>query len=127
MDNRQRLLSLDALRGFDMVWLIGLAAAVRAFCGAFPGGDEWWLARQMHHCSWEGFVRWSYPLRIVGMNSLAAYLSPYFLDFMKPSGFLLGGIASLVPCGGFVLALGAFFFAWLFLWLLHRANIFIRA
>ena len=40
---------------------------------------------------------------------------------------LLGGIASLVPCGGFVLALGALFFAWLFLWLLYRANIFIKA
>ena len=75
----------------------------------------------------KGFARWSYPLRIVGMNSLAAYLSPYFLDFMKPSGFLLGGIASLAPCGGFVLALGALFFAWLFLWLLYRANIFIKA
>ena len=42
-------------------------------------------------------------------------------------GFLLGGMASLVPCGGFVLALGALFFAWLFLWLLYRANIFIKA
>ena len=367
MNGRPRILSLDALRGFDMVWLIGHAAAVRAFCGAFPGGEEWWLARQMHHCSWEGFrfydlifplflfmagvsfpfsyasqvrkgfsslkihmrlvkrvavlvalqmvqsgmmafdptkytypsvlvrialpwflaalvyihlrprvrvavaigvlvvfwailtfwqspigmpgsdnyavrggivdyldrflslrawighdpfemrdiplsifsvplalsgmfagdivrserlapvrralalavigaalllsgvlvaaagcpivknlstpsfmlvsgglcfllfaafhwvidvkgfVRWSYPLRIVGMNSLAAYLSPYFIDFMKPSVFLLGGIASLTPCAGFVLARGAFCFAWLFLWLLYRAKIFIKA
>ena len=54
--NAGRLMSLDALRGFDMIWIIGLAGAVRALCGAFPGGDGFWLARQMHHCQWEGFA-----------------------------------------------------------------------
>ena len=27
-----------------LLWIIGLAGAVRALCGAFPGGDGFWLA-----------------------------------------------------------------------------------
>lgn len=366
-DKPSRLLSLDALRGFDMIWLIGLAAVVRAFCGSFPGGDEWWLSRQVHHCTWEGFrfydlifplflfmagvsfpfscssqirkgvsslrihlrifkrvallvvlqmiqsgimqfdpekysypsvlvriaipwciaalvyfhfqtrtrifiafgfllaywavltfwhsplsapgadayaqsgnivdyfdrflslrawfgrdpfevrdiplsivsvpmamagmfagdivrdgrlaplrrtfamaavgigllsggtllsmcgcpivknlstpsymlfstgwcfvlfaafywiidvrgfVRWTFPLRVIGMNSLAAYLAGCLVDFWRPSRFLLGGIASLTPCPSFVLAVGALVSAWVFLWLLYRAKIFLKA
>ena len=48
-----RLLSIDALRGFDMFWITGgdvLARAVAAWLG-------WrWLDHQMEHVPWEGFV-----------------------------------------------------------------------
>lgn len=54
MDNKKRLLSLDALRGFDMLFIMGLTEVVIAFCGLFPGGSDWWLARTMHHASWNG-------------------------------------------------------------------------
>jgi predicted acyltransferase len=50
-----RLMSLDALRGFDMLFIIGLSSLIAAICALFPGGDECWLARQMSHVSWEGF------------------------------------------------------------------------
>ena len=33
-----RLLSLDALRGFDMIWIMGLATVVRIAAGYLPDG-----------------------------------------------------------------------------------------
>lgn len=74
-----------------------------------------------------GFVRWTFPLRVIGMNSIAAYLSYCFIDFMKPSAFLFGGLAALTPCSAFILSFGALGFCWLFLWLLYRAGIFLKA
>lgn len=50
-----RLLSLDALRGFDMMFIMGLSAIIANFCGLFPGGENCWLATQMSHVDWEGF------------------------------------------------------------------------
>lgn len=57
MDQRKnsiRLISLDALRGFDMLWIIGGAGIVTALAGFFtPSLDG--VAVQMHHVPWEGF------------------------------------------------------------------------
>jgi predicted acyltransferase len=51
----ERLLSIDALRGFDMLWIIGGDGLLRAVC-------KWWgtpeaakLGEQFHHVEWEGF------------------------------------------------------------------------
>lgn len=55
--NTERLLSLDALRGFDMFFIIGGAGLIVAICGLFPS-SEWaaWLSSQMHHVEWDGFA-----------------------------------------------------------------------
>lgn len=52
----QRLMSLDALRGFDMFWIIGGVPIVKA--AAELSGWNWlvWLAGQMHHTKWHGFT-----------------------------------------------------------------------
>jgi predicted acyltransferase len=52
----QRLLSLDALRGFDMFWIIGGALIAQA--AADLTGWAWliWLAGQMEHPEWHGFT-----------------------------------------------------------------------
>lgn len=50
----QRLASLDALRGFDMLFIIGLASFIAAVCRLFPGGEDSWLLHQMQHVSWDG-------------------------------------------------------------------------
>ena len=50
-----RLTSLDALRGFDMLWITSgglLAKAMRAFGDAEPAAT---LAVQFDHAKWEGF------------------------------------------------------------------------
>lgn len=51
----ERLQSLDALRGFDMFFIMGFAGLVVAVCSLFPGGKDCWLAVQMGHASWDGF------------------------------------------------------------------------
>ena len=50
-----RLQSLDALRGFDMMWIIG-GDAVGSALAKLQGGDTVeFFARQMEHSTWEGF------------------------------------------------------------------------
>ncbi|APW58852.1 acyltransferase family protein [Paludisphaera borealis] len=51
----ERLLSIDALRGFDMFWIIGGDALVRSLC-------KWWgtpgaamFGEQFEHVEWQGF------------------------------------------------------------------------
>lgn len=51
----ERLQSLDALRGFDMFFIMGLAGLITAICALFPEGSDCWLATQMSHVKWEGF------------------------------------------------------------------------
>jgi predicted acyltransferase len=56
----QRLMSLDALRGFDMFWIIGADALVTALdrmaqAGGHATGILGFIARQLEHADWEGF------------------------------------------------------------------------
>ena len=53
-DNNQRLLSLDTLRGFDMLFIMGFAGLVMAICTLFPNGSECWLHKTMEHAQWNG-------------------------------------------------------------------------
>ena len=53
MENK-RLLSIDALRGFDMMFIMGFATIVVATCRLFPGGEDSWIYAQMHHAKWDG-------------------------------------------------------------------------
>lgn len=52
-----RLVSLDALRGFDMFWIIGGSGLVVALVTCLRLPDPWVqeLALQMTHVEWEGF------------------------------------------------------------------------
>ena len=50
-----RLMSLDALRGFDMFFITGGSALITGLCVAFGCGDGW-LATQMKHVPWAGFA-----------------------------------------------------------------------
>ncbi|MBI4583564.1 MAG: DUF1624 domain-containing protein [Planctomycetes bacterium] len=50
----QRLLSLDALRGFDMFWIVGAEEIVHAIHKVKQGGWADVLAGQLTHSDWEG-------------------------------------------------------------------------
>ena len=54
MDNNRRLASLDALRGFDMLFIMGFSNLVVALCTLLPCGADCWLAQQMTHVEWNG-------------------------------------------------------------------------
>lgn len=51
----ERLWSLDALRGFDMLFISGLGGIVYELAILIFGGSDAWLAQQMKHVAWEGF------------------------------------------------------------------------
>jgi predicted acyltransferase len=68
----KRVVSLDALRGFDMLWIIGFGSILRPL---FARGDApFWqnLATQLNHTPWVGLHFWDtiFPLFIfmVGMS-----------------------------------------------------------
>ncbi len=50
---KKRLESLDALRGFDMLFISGLSGLVISLC-TLAGAPECWLAEQMRHTAWNG-------------------------------------------------------------------------
>ena len=59
-----RLLSLDALRGFDMWWIIGGDLLLRSLVKA-SGRESWqWIPDQLTHVPWEGFhfIDLNFPL-----------------------------------------------------------------
>lgn len=72
MDNSQRVVSIDALRGFDMLWLIG-AHSVLLAAGTLIGPQvSAALAVQLDHSAWVGFTFWDFIaplfLFVVGLS-----------------------------------------------------------
>lgn len=73
--NHQRLYSLDALRGFDMFWIIG-AEEIFHKLSEIKGTPFWeGLAEQFHHPAWHGFAFYDliFPLFLF----LAGVATPY--------------------------------------------------
>src|SRR6478609_7790186 len=50
-----RIASVDALRGFDMFWILGGDVLVHALYRASGDPVTATIARQMEHCAWAGF------------------------------------------------------------------------
>lgn len=51
----ERLKSLDALRGFDMFWIVGGDALGRALGRWIYGSNNNWIYYQLEHAEWDGF------------------------------------------------------------------------
>jgi predicted acyltransferase len=51
----ERLMSLDALRGFDMFWIIGGGAIFEALAKFTNWAPLNWWSNQLQHVEWEGF------------------------------------------------------------------------
>src|SRR6266404_1457212 len=51
----QRLMSVDALRGFDMFWIIGAGALVSALNKMSQVAPVRFLGYQLEHADWQGF------------------------------------------------------------------------
>ena len=51
----QRLMSLDALRGFDMFWILGADSFVYALHETSQNAATEFLATQLDHAEWQGF------------------------------------------------------------------------
>jgi predicted acyltransferase len=53
-----RVMSIDALRGFDMFWITGGQGLLLSVVGLFGTSAPEWLTSQLKHCTWEGFTAW---------------------------------------------------------------------
>ena len=51
----RRLASVDALRGFDMLFIMGLPGLVTAIAGVCGLGADNWLSVQLEHVAWHGW------------------------------------------------------------------------
>ena len=76
----------------------------------------------------KGWRRWTFPLRVVGMNAITIYMLQAIVDFRKVAEFFLGGLASSVPdaFSPVVLAAGYFISCWLVLWFLYHKDTFLK-
>jgi predicted acyltransferase len=67
-----RLLSLDALRGFDMLWIIGGQEIVRSLAAVWPSRFSTAVADQFEHVPWTGLhvfdVIWTLFMFMVGVS-----------------------------------------------------------
>jgi predicted acyltransferase len=50
-----RVLSIDALRGFDMFWIIGGGAVFESLVKIWPNHVTETIREQLEHVVWEGF------------------------------------------------------------------------
>src|SRR5438105_10349894 len=75
-----RLMSLDALRGFDMFWIIGADSLVAALNRMSKSGPTEFLANQLEHAEWEGFHFYDliFPLFVfmVGVSAVFSLTKP---------------------------------------------------
>lgn len=84
MEKHERLHSLDALRGFDMFFIIGGAAFIKAFFGLFPSSVSDFMIGQMYHVDWHGFTFYDmiFPLFLF----IAGVSFPYSLAVSRKKG-----------------------------------------
>ena len=101
-ETKPRLPSLDALRGFDMFWII-----------------EVW-----------GLRRWSFFFRVIGLNSIFIYLvvTGNLVNLGSTANSLFGWLAQPLgdPWGQLVMACGNLAVAWGLLYFMYRQKIFLK-
>ena len=76
----------------------------------------------------KGYQKWAFPLKVVGMNSIAIFLLPKFVDLKYTVNFFCGGLCNLVGEGwDKVLFWSAYLLLnYLILHLMYKKDIFIK-
>jgi len=104
----QRLLSVDALRGFDMFWIIGAEALVQALARMSQTPVVQFLATQMEHADWEGFRFYDliFPLFlfIVGVSIVLS------MDRMLATSGRKGALIRIAKRSVLLFVLGMFYY-----------------
>jgi predicted acyltransferase len=118
-----RLLSLDALRGFDMFWIIGGQEIIKGLAQVFPGRLSEIAVGQLEHVRWQGLhfydVIWPLFMFMVGvslsfslarrklsgathkalyLHALKRALILFVLGMMAQGNLLQFDLATLHPC-----------------------------
>jgi predicted acyltransferase len=97
----QRLMSLDALRGFDMFWIIGGKGIAEASAALTGWPALVWLAGQLEHPAWHGFALYDliFPLFLF----LAGVAMPFSYEKRLAAGDRKGDLYRHVVVRGLVL------------------------
>lgn len=74
------------------------------------------------------WTRWTYPLRVIGLNSITIYLIQKIVPMKGVAQFFFGGLAGYLPeaYGNVILAVGYFLVSWLLLYFLDKKNIYLK-
>jgi predicted acyltransferase len=82
-----RLSSLDALRGFDMFWIISGEGLFHAWAAASDNPAIDWMSSQLHHSDWNGFTFYDliFPLFIFIAGVAMPYSMGKQLDTALPA------------------------------------------
>ncbi len=75
----------------------------------------------------KGISNWSFPLKVIGMNAITAYVISHVLDFPKMADFMLYGIAQYT--GAYhetITTIGGFGLLYLLLWYMYKNKTFIK-
>lgn len=94
-NTHQRLLSLDALRGFDMLFIMGFAGLIINLASLAPDSPiAQWLTTQMRHASWDGFAHHDtiFPLFLF----IAGVSFPFSLSKQQDCGATRGAIVAKI-------------------------------
>jgi predicted acyltransferase len=124
-----------ALAGLVLQWLHVVPIVKRIWTSSYTlysGGLVLLLLAAFHAAiEWKGWRRWAFPLLVIGMNSIAAYVMSWTLE-----GFVTGALARHVGSAPFAILgdpfapvlRGAAVLAvfWLILWWMYRRKIFLR-
>jgi predicted acyltransferase len=88
----QRLLSIDALRGFDMFWIIGGDYLAHALADATAFPAFLWLSAQMRHADWIGVNLYDlvFPLFMFLSGASAAIVLSRKDNSKAPSAYISG-------------------------------------
>src|SRR5436309_599209 len=78
----RRLMSLDALRGFDMFWIVGGEEVVHALYKAWSHGPLHFLDAQMDHKAWAGvtFYDLIFPLFVFIVGASLVFALPRMIE-----------------------------------------------
>ena len=99
----QRLMSLDALRGFDMFWITGGEEVLHVLAKSTGWLGAVFLAEQLTHVEWNGFLPYDliFPLFIF----LSGVSTPFALGSRLEKGVLPGQLVGKVVRRGLILVL----------------------
>jgi predicted acyltransferase len=146
-----RVVCIDAWRGFDMFWIMGGKPLVLALEAAMIHANEppEWLKAQLEHTHWVGFTcydlimplfmfidllrwrAWAFPFVVIGAYALFTYMVSHLFgaQISGMSGVLFTGLAGhLQPFGlsSFTWSFGYVLIRWLMFWFLYRNKLFWR-
>lgn len=75
----------------------------------------------------KGKVKWSYSLKVIGMNAITAYVLSHVISFPKIASFLFFGLEQYTGAYyGMITTMGGFGLLYLILWYMHKNNTFIK-